>query len=58
MSLPKFKAEPDNELVLETMRNIIQRCKGAHTVDVIVRKDGKEYRYEADWIKNMQEVEV
>jgi hypothetical protein len=33
-----------------------QRFRAAHTIDIIVRKDGKEYRYEGDFLKDVARV--
>lgn len=30
-----------------------RRFFAAHTIDIIVRKDGKEYRYEGDFLKDV-----
>ena len=35
----------------------IERAKRAHEIDVIIRKDGKETRLEADWINHLKIVD-
>jgi hypothetical protein len=44
-----------NELQIETIDKILSLTKhGAKSIDVEIRKDGKEYRFQADWIKHLK----
>lgn len=43
-----------NELMREGIGTVIKNARGAKTIDVIIRKDGIEKAYQADWIKHMQ----
>jgi len=45
-----------NELQRETIKVIIDRCKRAHFTNVQVRVNGKWETFEADWIKQLEEV--
>ena len=47
-----------DEKIIESIKNTfgekgIKLAKDAHIIDIIVRKDGVEYRYEGDWIKEL-----
>lgn len=53
--MKKFIVEPDNVLVLENMEKIIHLAKGAHTIDLVIRADGIDRTFQADWVKNMRE---
>lgn len=44
-----------NELQVDSIRKLIERCKRAHFTDVHVRINGKWEKFEADWIKHMKE---
>lgn len=43
-----------NEMQKQTLRRIIELKP--HTADIICRKDGKDYQFEADWLKLIEEV--
>lgn len=43
-----------NELQVDTINRLIQRCKGAHYVDVLVRINGQDERFQADWLKHLK----
>jgi hypothetical protein len=45
-----------NGLQQASMEKLVRMGKGAHHIDVIVRYEGKEYRFEADWIKHLEEI--
>jgi hypothetical protein len=42
-----------NELQMDTIAKTVAHAKRAHEIDIIIRKDGKETRYEGDWIKHL-----
>lgn len=48
-----------NGLVTDSLRKLIRKAKGTSIVDVVLvyRVNGKEERYEADWVKYMEEVQ-
>jgi hypothetical protein len=48
----------DNDTLLEALnpnhsRWKERRLRAAHEIDIIVRKDGREYRYEGDFLKDV-----
>ena len=43
-----------NHLVVESIERLIKLCKGAHMADIKVRANGKDYWFEADWVKYLQ----
>lgn len=44
-----------NELEIETLKKFLELTKhGAKTIDINVRKDGKEYTFQADFLKHMK----
>lgn len=51
----KLTDENINHLQVDSIRNLIERCKYAHMTDVHVRINGKWEIFEADWIKHMKE---
>lgn len=44
-----------NELQVASIERLIDHARRARWVNAVVRKDGKETTYEADWIKHFQE---
>jgi hypothetical protein len=44
-----------NELQVATIRKLIEKAKHAHTTDIVMRINGQEHRFEADWLKHLQE---
>ncbi len=42
-----------NSLQVESIDNLIRRAKAAHYVNVLVRINGKDEVYEADWLKHL-----
>lgn len=42
---------------VESLSKLMQLCHGGGMVDVIVRRDAKETRFQADWIKYMRVLE-
>lgn len=45
-----------NEPQMATVRRIRPKLQGAQTVDLIVRKDAQEHRFEADWLRHALDV--
>jgi hypothetical protein len=43
-----------NALQQESIRKLVTMCRGAHTIDVIVRYEGQDHRFQADWIKHLR----
>lgn len=44
------------EVCAEALAKMSRTCdlkvvSNAHVIDIVVRKDGKEYRYQGDWLK-------
>jgi hypothetical protein len=52
--------EKINDLQIETIQNMIKRCKQAHFANIVckVRINGKWEEYEADWIKHLELAEA
>jgi hypothetical protein len=46
--------ESINSLQVEDIDKLIFRCRHAHYVNVMVRINGKDEVYEADWLKHMR----
>ena len=42
-----------NSLQVESIDSLIRRAKAAHYVNVLVRINGKDEIYEADWLKHL-----
>ena len=42
-----------NSLQVESVDSLIRRAKAAHYVNVLVRINGKDEIYEADWLKHL-----
>lgn len=55
----RFVLDTDNinPIVEESIRRLIRRAKWAHTVDIVMRIDGKDERIEADWLKYLEEIQ-
>ena len=53
--MPKITVELDlNEPQLATLTEMKEKYRhGWHTADLVVRKDGKESRFEADWVRDV-----
>lgn len=45
-----------NSLQVDSVNRLIERTKHAHYTNVVVRINGKDETYEADWIKHMRPV--
>lgn len=45
--------EKINDLQIKSVQTLIDRAKRAHYVDVVIRINGKDEHYQADWIKHM-----
>ena len=43
-----------NDLQVDSIKSLIERCKQAHFADVHIRINGKWEVHEADWIKHME----
>lgn len=43
-----------NDLQAKSINETIAKAKRAHMTDIEIRKDGKDMRYEADWVKHMR----
>jgi len=46
-----------NQMQLESMRHLIERCRHAHCTDAILLINGSDERYEMDWLKHFREQE-
>jgi hypothetical protein len=48
-----------NRIQTESIRELVRKAKATSVVDVVLiyRVNGKEERYEADWIKYLEEVQ-
>lgn len=40
-----------NEMVASTMLETVELARRARSVDIVIRKDGQETRFEAGWLK-------
>lgn len=45
-----------NRLQATHLEELVEHAKRAHYTNAVVRKDGKETVYEADWIKHLRMV--
>ncbi len=43
-----------NELQIESVKKLHDRTRGAHEINIHVRKDGQDHYIEADWLKHMR----
>lgn len=43
-----------NEMQASSASEVLHKAKNAHTIDIVIRKDGKEVRYEGDWLKHLR----
>jgi hypothetical protein len=50
-----LESEHINGIQADTIRKLIQKAKGAHTTDIVMRINGQEHRFQADWLKWLQE---
>lgn len=48
-----------NDLVSDSIRRMVRKAKGTSIVDVVLvfRVNGEEQRFEADWVKYLEEVQ-
>lgn len=55
----KFVLDSENlsGLALDSLKRLIQQAKWSHTADVVLRCNGEDQRFEADWIKYLKEFE-
>lgn len=54
MTIEDKKEEEIKESIQNTLGEEGMRfAKNSHYIDIIVRKDGKDYRYQGDWIKKL-----
>lgn len=42
-----------NDLQVATVQRLIDRAKQAHYVDLVIRINGKDEHYQADWLKHL-----
>lgn len=42
-----------NDLQAGTISETLCKAPGAHNIDIVIRKDGRETRFEADWLKHL-----
>lgn len=50
-----LRTEDLNALQIKSLKEVLALAKsGTRFTDVIIRKDGLEYRFEADWLQNLQ----
>ena len=52
----KLDASHLNDPQRDTIKVMIDRCKKAHFTDVYVRVNGEFEKFEADWLKHLEEV--
>jgi hypothetical protein len=45
-----------NNLQQNSIESLVECCQQGSRVDVIVRYEGKDWRFEADWIKHLERV--
>lgn len=43
-----------NEMQASTASETLAKSGRAHSIDIVIRRDGKETRYEADWLKHLR----
>ena len=53
-----LQADMINELQQASIEKLVALCTGAHMVDVIVRYEGEDRRFQADWIKHLEKRNV
>lgn len=48
-----------NDMVSDSIRKMVGKAKGTSVVDVVLvyRVNGEEERYEADWVKYLEEIQ-
>lgn len=46
--------EDINHLQVASINKLNDRTRGAHEINIHVRKDGQNHYYEADWLKHMR----
>jgi len=42
-----------NSLQLDTFKEMLKTLKWCHSANVVIRKDGQDFNFEADWLYNM-----
>jgi len=42
-----------NSVQHESIKLLLDAAKRAHTIDVVILKDGKEFIFQADWLKSL-----
>ena len=52
-----LSSERINSLQQASIKKMVELAKGAHWIDVVVRYEGKEHRFQADWIKHLKETQ-
>lgn len=48
-------SNPLNEVQISTIRKMIAKARGASTVDLLMRVNGEDLRFQADWLKHLTE---
>lgn len=43
-----------NDLQVDSVQRLIDRARHAHFTDLIIRINGKDERYQADWLKHLK----
>jgi hypothetical protein len=43
-----------NELQKRSIAALLEAVKGAHYIDVMVRKGGKDLQFQADWLRHLE----
>jgi hypothetical protein len=46
--------ESVNELQRRSIIKLIDTLKWSKSADIVVRKDGQDHRFEADWLKHLK----
>jgi hypothetical protein len=53
-----LQADIINELQQASIEKLVTLCAGAHMIDVVVRYEGEDRRFQADWIKHLEKRNV
>lgn len=48
--LIEINDESINDLQRESIQKLVKHAKGAHYINVYIRKNGQDYHFEADWL--------
>lgn len=43
-----------NELQVADIDHLVARCRRAHYVDLVIRINGRDEHYQADWLKHLR----